>query len=54
MTGHAISRRRLLGTSAAAGLGAMLGRTADADAASASSLSADVVVVGAGLASQPP
>ena len=50
MTDHAISRRRLLGTSAAAGLGAMLGRTADADAASASSLSADVVVVGAGFA----
>ncbi len=50
MTDHAISRRRLLGTSAAAGVGAMLGRAPDAGAASPSSLSADVVVVGAGFA----
>ena len=50
MSDHAISRRRLLGTSAAAGLGAALGRVPGADAATASSLRADVVVVGAGFA----
>src|SRR5919198_81676 len=50
MTDHTISRRRLLGSSAAAGLGAMLGRVPGASAATASSLSADVVVVGAGFA----
>jgi monoamine oxidase len=50
MTDHAISRRRLLGTSAAAGLGTMLGRVPGASAATASALSADVVVVGAGFA----
>jgi monoamine oxidase len=48
MTDHAISRRRLLGASAAAGLGTVLTRVPGAGAASA--LSADVVVVGAGFA----
>ena len=50
MSDHAISRRRLLGASAAAGLGTMLGRVPGAGAATASSRSADVVVVGAGFA----
>jgi monoamine oxidase len=50
MTDHAISRRRLLGASAAAGVGTLLGRAPGAGAASASSLRADVVVVGAGFA----
>ena len=49
MTDHAISRRRFLGSSAAAGLGTMLGQVPGATAATASSLSADVVVVGAGF-----
>src|SRR6266508_2408242 len=47
MTDHAISRRRLLGASAAAGLGTVMGRV---PGASAVSPSADVVVVGAGFA----
>jgi monoamine oxidase len=47
MTDHAISRRRLLGASAAAGLGTVMGRV---PGASASTPSADVVVVGAGFA----
>ncbi len=47
MTDHAISRRRLLGASAAAGMGTVLGRVPGAHAASRS---ADVVVVGAGFA----
>jgi len=47
MTDHTISRRRLLGASAAAGLGTVMGRV---PGASASSRSADVVVVGAGFA----
>jgi monoamine oxidase len=47
MSDHAISRRRLLGASAAAGLGTVMGRVPGANAAS---LSADVVVVGAGFA----
>jgi monoamine oxidase len=47
MTDHAISRRRLLGASAAAGLGTVIGRV---PGASAVSPSADVVVVGAGFA----
>ena len=50
MSDHAISRRRLLGTSAAAGAGAILGRAPGARAATASIRSADVVVVGAGFA----
>jgi monoamine oxidase len=50
MTDHAISRRRLLGASAAAGLGTILGRAPSAGAATASSRSADVAVVGAGFA----
>jgi monoamine oxidase len=50
MTDHTISRRRLLGASAAAGLGAVVGRVPGADAATSSSRSADVVVVGAGFA----
>ena len=50
MTDPAISRRRLLGASAAAGLGTVLGRAPGAGAATASSRSADVVVVGAGFA----
>jgi monoamine oxidase len=50
MTDHAISRRRLLGASAAAGLGTVLGRVPGADAASTSIRRADVVVVGAGFA----
>jgi monoamine oxidase len=50
MTDHAISRRRLLGASAAAGLGTLLGRATDPTAASAASRTADVVVVGAGFA----
>jgi monoamine oxidase len=47
MSDHAISRRRLLGASAAAGLGTVMGRVPGASAASPS---ADVVVVGAGFA----
>jgi len=47
MSDHAISRRRLLGASAAAGLGTVMGRV---PGASALSPSADVVVVGAGFA----
>jgi monoamine oxidase len=47
MSDHAISRRRLLGASAAAGLGTVIGRVPGASAASPS---ADVVVVGAGFA----
>jgi monoamine oxidase len=47
MTDHTISRRRLLGASAAAGLGTVMGRV---PGASASTPSADVVVVGAGFA----
>ena len=50
MTDHTISRRRLLGASAAAGLGTVLGRVPGAGAATSSSRSADVVVVGAGFA----
>jgi monoamine oxidase len=47
MSDHAISRRRLLGASAAAGLGTVMARVPGASAASPS---ADVVVVGAGFA----
>jgi monoamine oxidase len=50
VTDHAISRRRLFGASAAAGLGAVLGRVPGAGGAIASTLRADVVVVGAGFA----
>jgi monoamine oxidase len=50
MTDHAISRRRLLGASAAAGLGTMLERVPGASAAASSRRSADVAVVGAGFA----
>jgi monoamine oxidase len=50
MTDHVISRRRLLGASAAAGLGTILGHAPGAGAASASIRRADVVVVGAGFA----
>jgi monoamine oxidase len=47
MTDHAISRRRLLGASAAAGLGTVMARV---PGASAVSPSADAVVIGAGFA----
>ena len=50
MSDHTISRRRLLGASAAAGGGAMLKRVPGANAAVRSRRSADVVVVGAGFA----
>jgi monoamine oxidase len=50
MTDHRISRRRLVGASAATGLGALIGRVPGAGAATASTLRADVVVVGAGFA----
>src|SRR5438128_2151018 len=50
MTDHSISRRRLLGASAAAGVGAMLRGVPGARAASRSRHRADVVVVGAGFA----
>ena len=49
MSDQAISRRRLLGTTAAAGLGAMLNRVPGAFAAGPLR-TADVVVVGAGFA----
>jgi monoamine oxidase len=49
MTDHAISRRRLLGTAGAAGVGTMLERVPGASAA-VTSRRADVVVVGAGFA----
>jgi monoamine oxidase len=50
MSDHTISRRGLIGASAAAGLGAMLRRVPGADAADRSRRHADVVVVGAGFA----
>ncbi|OLE37603.1 MAG: hypothetical protein AUG48_04070 [Actinobacteria bacterium 13_1_20CM_3_68_9] len=50
ITDHAISRRRLLGASAAAGLGTVLERVPGARAAGGSRRSADVAVVGAGFA----
>ena len=50
MTGRAISRRRLLGAAGAASVGTILERVPGAGAATASSLRADVVVVGAGFA----
>src|SRR4051795_7913571 len=50
MSDHTISRRRLIGTSAAAGLGAMLKRVPGANAALRGRRRADVVVVGAGFA----
>jgi monoamine oxidase len=50
MTDHTISRRRLIGASAAAGLGAMLKRVPGAGAAGDAQRQADVVVVGAGFA----
>src|SRR4249919_3563516 len=49
MSDQAISRRRLIGTTAAAGLGAMLNRVTGAFAAGPLR-TADVVVVGAGFA----
>jgi uncharacterized protein (DUF1501 family) len=49
MTDQTISRRRLIGTSAAAGLGAMLKGVPGASAALRWRRSADVVVVGAGF-----
>ena len=50
MTDRAISRRRLLGAAGAASVGTILERVPGAGAATASSLRADVVVVGAGFA----
>ena len=50
ITDHAISRRRLLGVSAAAGLGTVLERVPGARATGGSRRSADVAVVGAGFA----
>ena len=50
MSDHTISRRRLLGASAAAGVGAMLKRVPGANAALRWRRTADVVVVGAGFA----
>jgi len=50
MTDRAISRRRLLGAAGAASVGTILERVPGAVAATASSLRADVVVVGAGFA----
>jgi monoamine oxidase len=50
MTDHSLTRRRLLGTSAAVGVGAMLRGVPGARAASRSRHRADVVVVGAGFA----
>src|SRR3954454_8117211 len=50
MSDHTISRRRLIGASAAAGVGAMLKRVPGAKAALLGHRRADVVVVGAGFA----
>jgi monoamine oxidase len=50
MSDQAISRRRLIGAGAAAGLGAVLNRVPGVSAAVRSQRTADVVVVGAGFA----